>query len=133
MFLKPRIVNNRFSDIKMGFQKNPYTKDIARVYDENAIKQSVVNLVLTKQGEIPFKPWKGTKIHGLLFENYSPVIEHEITKEVEYVLEQEPRIRLIGVESSFDEMKQTYFIKIKFVIINTDRETSTTIPLKRVR
>ena len=133
MFLKPKTTINRFSDIKLGFDKNPYTKDVSRVYNENAIRQSIVNLVLTKQGEIPFKPWKGTKIMSLLFENHSPIIEHEIKKEIEYALEQEPRVRLQNVEIYYDENSNAYKIKITYLIVNTNKESSVQIMLKRTR
>ncbi|MGA1048851.1 MAG: hypothetical protein ACO3UU_12655 [Minisyncoccia bacterium] len=43
-----------FSDLDFNFTAHPVTKDVSRKYDENAIKQSLKNLLLTRNFERPF-------------------------------------------------------------------------------
>ena len=45
---------NKFSDIDLNFAKNPLTKDVNIVVDENAIKRSLRNLIQTNTYERPF-------------------------------------------------------------------------------
>ena len=57
-----------FKDIGVGFLLNAFTKDAAVVKNENAIKQSIKNLVLTQKGEKLFQPEIGSGVYELLFE-----------------------------------------------------------------
>ena len=45
-----------FNDIGMAFGRNPFTDDVSIVKNDNAIKQSIRNLVMTTPGEKPFQP-----------------------------------------------------------------------------
>ena len=56
-----------FKDIGVGFLLNAFTKDAAVVKNENAIKQSIKNLVLTQKGEKLFQPEIGYGVYELLF------------------------------------------------------------------
>ena len=56
-----------FLDLNIALSRNPFTDDISTVKNDNAIKQSVKNLVLTTPGEKPFQPLIGSKINDLLF------------------------------------------------------------------
>jgi phage baseplate assembly protein W len=46
---------------------NPNTEDFSSVSNENAIKQSVRNLVMTQFGERPFQFDIGSRVRGLMF------------------------------------------------------------------
>jgi len=67
-----------FSDIDMAFLANPVSKDIYKKYDENAIKQSIKNLIMTKNFERPFRSDIGSQISSLLFEPITPVLRATI-------------------------------------------------------
>ena len=43
--------NNLYSDLNLNFNKNPATKDIAKLKDVEAVKRSVRNLILTNRFE----------------------------------------------------------------------------------
>ena len=45
-----------FKDISMSILKNPFTNDISPVTNEESIKQSIRNIVLTAPGEKLFNP-----------------------------------------------------------------------------
>ena len=44
-------LSRSFKDISLSMGSNPFTKDVAVVKNDNAIKQSIRNLVLTSPGE----------------------------------------------------------------------------------
>ena len=66
--------SRRSEDVNISLPKNPFTKDIYGVSNENAIKQSIKNLVLTVPGEKPFQPLVGSRVNELLFEPLDPFI-----------------------------------------------------------
>ena len=57
-----------FKDINITFKKHPVTGDIVVSKDASAIKQAIVNLLLTNRGERLFQPDYGC----LLYTSPSP-------------------------------------------------------------
>lgn len=47
-------ISKKFVDINPSFQKHPITGDITLLKNEDAIKQSVKNIVMTMRGEKSF-------------------------------------------------------------------------------
>ena len=109
--------NNLYSDLNLNFNKNPATKDIAKLKDVEAVKRSVRNLILTNRFERPFHPEIGSDIRALLFENMTPTIQTLLTDRVRDVLETyEPRAVLNDVIVSGDMDKNQYGATIKFYV-----------------
>ena len=91
--------SRRFDDVNISLPINPFTKDIYSVKNENAIKQSIKNLVLTIPGEKPFQPLVGSRVNELLFEPLDPFIADSIKDEIINTIKQhEPRVNLTKVE-----------------------------------
>ena len=57
-----------FKDINITFKKHPVTNDLVVSKDASAIKQAIVNLLLTNKGERVFQPDYGSNIRSYLFE-----------------------------------------------------------------
>ena len=109
--------NNLYSDLNLNFNKNPATKDIAKLKDVEAVKRSVRNLILTNRFERPFHPEIGSDIRALLFENMTPTIQTLLTDRIRDVLETyEPRAVLNDVIVSGDMDKNQYSATIKFYV-----------------
>lgn len=88
-----------FKDIAINFAQNPFTDDISSVANDNAIKQSVKNLILTSPGEKPFQPLVGSRVTSLLFEPLDPFTADAIKEEIINTINQyEPRVRLTQVD-----------------------------------
>lgn len=123
-----------FSDLDLNFTAHPVTKDITRRYDENAIKTSLKNLILTSNYERPFHSEIGTPIKRLLFEPASPMLEVMIQKAIEdTVYNFEPRVNLLSVEVNAMEDENSVYITINFKIVNTERPLSLDLVLERTR
>ncbi len=58
-----------FSDFESNLERIPGREDIARRVNEQAVRDSIKNLVLTDRGERLFQPDIGCDIRGSLFEN----------------------------------------------------------------
>tara|TARA_Y100000034_G_C6626195_1_gene273163 strand:+ start:109 stop:504 length:396 start_codon:yes stop_codon:yes gene_type:complete len=88
----------RYSDIDLDFDSNSFTNDLVLKTDQYAIKQSVLNMLLSKKGDKPFTRAYGVGFRDMLFNQYtlgSPmIIESNIQMQFE---KWEPRATLIGV------------------------------------
>ena len=109
-----------FSDLNLNFTRNPATKDVAKLYDIEAVKRSVRNLINTNEGERPFQPTLGSGIRALLFENMSPLIETLIKDRIaETINVYEPRALLTNILIQGDIDRNEYMCTISFKVINT--------------
>lgn len=123
-----------FSDLDLNFFANPYTKDISKKYDENAIKQSIKNLVLTRHYEKKFHPEIGSQVKGLLFENDSPMLQTTMERAITYTIENfEPRAKLLSVYVNTDGDTNSVSVSITFSIINTQKPLTIDFTLQRTR
>lgn len=123
-----------YKDIDLNFTRNPITKDVSVLQDEDAVKAAVKNLVLTDAGERPFNPTLGSSIRGLLFEPASPIIASEIEARVKTVLKNfEPRIKVIAVTVVANIDRNEFAVTIGFRMIGDTRTTLVPLTLKRLR
>lgn len=123
-----------FSDIDLNFTLHPRTHDISVKYDEYAIKQSIKNLILTKNFERPFHSEIGTPLNGLLFEPVSPVTAQLIRKVIEQtIINFEPRVVLSEVQVKFSPDNYSVYVSIVYRIVNTATPQTVNLTLKRTR
>jgi phage baseplate assembly protein W len=123
-----------FADLNLLFTVNPFTRDITKRIDEEAIKASVRNLIQTKNFERPFHPEIGCQINNLLFENVTPVIFQIMKKTVFDVLEKfEPRIIVLDVLTQERPDNNELDVTIIFKIINSERPITLKTTIQRVR
>jgi len=116
-------VSRSFKDLSFNFSKNPITNDVVILKNEEAIKQSVKNLVLTKIGERPFNPYLGTDTTSYLFELSSSISANSLIEEIEKVLnENEPRIRLVKIDVYIENDRNDYEVYIEYDIIGLPEE-----------
>lgn len=124
-----------YSDFVTSFAKTPVGNQLARVINDNAINQSLKNLIKTNVGERLFQPYIGSSIYRSLFENSTPESLNDIEFYVDNTIRNnEPRVNLLGVEaknSTIDENE--IIITIVYNTINNPEEITLDFILKRVR
>ena len=92
-------VSRSFQDLANSFAKNPVTKDLVVLKNQNAIKQAMKNLVLTSPGEKLFQSEVGSKVYQLLFEPLDAFTVDTLQAEITNTLRIfEPRVEVISVE-----------------------------------
>ena len=123
-----------FSDLDFNFTAHPVTGDVARRYDENAVKASIKHLLLTKHYEKPFHSEIGSPIRNLLFELQTPMTLLSMERAIRDVINNyEPRVDLIDVKV-FDNLdNNSVMITIVFKIINTTAPIKLDLVLERTR
>jgi hypothetical protein len=124
-----------YSDFLNSFDLNPVTGFLARLTNEESVKQSVKNLMLTSIGERFYNTSKGSKIRNSLFDNFDPTNLELIKMQASEVLQAyEPRARVHAIRLNEDLDRNAYNITFVFSIINIPDQTfDLTINVKRVR
>jgi|TARA_B100000073_G_scaffold65082_1_gene48124 phage baseplate assembly protein W len=116
-FRSEKVLSRAFKDLAISFNANPNTKDFGIVRNDNAIKQSVKNLMLTTFGERPFQPAIGSRIKGLLFEPFDVFLVEEMKTEIFNVIDRlEPRVTLTDVRIEGSEDTNSIAIELDYRI-----------------
>jgi len=124
----------QFIDLDLNFIAHPMTGDVSKKFDEFAIKQSVKNLILTNHYERPFHPEIGSQITGLMFENWSPMIQSVIRQSIiNTITNFEPRVQLIDILVNPSPDENSIYVEITFKIVNTEAPLTIDITLDRTR
>jgi phage baseplate assembly protein W len=130
----PTTKQEYFTDFLDNFDSHPVTNALAKVVNENSIKQSIRNLILTDLGERLFQPTIGSNIKHALFEPNDIVTAENITSFVKSTITQnEPRAVLLSVNVYPNPDQYTFNVNIIFSIINNNTPIQLNVILKRVR
>lgn len=128
------IQQEHYSDFLDGFNVDIVKKDLLRVTNEEAVKESIRNLLLTNKGERLYDSGIGSNIRSILFENFTPSMESVLADLVKTTIENhEPRAKIINVyvDSSVDD--HYVVVTIIFAVINKEEPITFELILNRIR
>lgn len=107
-----------YSDIRKNMLEDPLTGDLSMAVNDQAIKDSVMNLVMTNKGERLYQPEIGGNVSGLLFELMSDETTYMLKRAIQEVITNwEPRAVLQSVDVIPDYDNNRYAITIRFYTI----------------
>ena len=131
---KSKRSNRIYADLNLSFTKNPATKDVARLFDVQAIKRAVKNIILTNKYERPFNSDFGCNLRGFLFENITePLLVIRKDRVAMAIEKYEPRVTVEDVVVRDDQDKNGLSIMVSFLINGTEAPVSVSTFLQRVR
>jgi len=131
---KTRKIETVYADFHRDLTTNPFSNDLALKTDEEAVKESLKNIILIDKGEKLFQPSFGGNIRAMLFELNSPATIKLIQEQIKTTINNyEPRAQLIDVEvySLIDDNKVA--IKIIYALRNREEPLQVEFILERVR
>ena len=131
-FRSEKFFSRGFKDLAISLKANPNTKDFSAVKNENAIKQSVRNLVLTQFGERPYQYDIGSRLTGLLFEPFDVFLAEDLRDEIYNTIQRlEPRVEVdaVNVREGIDE--NSIDIGIRYKIIGQQQSQTVEFLLER--
>jgi len=111
-------------DYKDVSPKTGYEKDTGynEVLDEDAIKESLRNLFMINQGEVPGKPWLGNPLNVFLFDNIGYFEVQGIKAAFMNIIEKfEPRVKIIDVKVTAEQAYNTINIEMTYIILIGDK------------
>lgn len=123
-----------YADFKKDLQISPLSKDLTLLKNEDAINDSLRNLLLTDKGERLMQPNLGSNIRRSLFDLMTPASLKVLEEQVkETINNHEPRVTLIDVTivGLFDQ--NTVQITVKYYTVNKQEPVSVDIFLERTR
>ena len=111
-----------FKDINMTFKKHPITDDLVVSRDASAIKQAIVNLLLTNKGEKLFNPNYGSDIRSYLFEPLDYGTATQIIGNIKHVITKwEPRIEILNLKASPNYDSNGFDVEMVYQVIGSDQ------------
>ncbi len=124
-----------YTDLDFRFIINPNTGDLALKKDVEAVKQSVLNILLTNHGERPFNPSFGGNLRAYLFENYTPALHAAIESVIKNSLKNhEPRVRVETVDVEDLSYRNALAITLDITILSPEeRQETVSFIVERLR
>lgn len=124
-----------FSDFLNNFGTTPFGNQLGRVTNEQAIKQSLKNIIRTNIGERLFQPLFGSNVYKSLFEMNDITAQSSLEFYIETAIANwEPRVLLSSVVVESDSVDMNGInITINYYIVNNTTPLTLTMILKRVR
>ena len=110
-----------YKDINITFKKHPVTDDLVVSKDASAIKQAIVNLLLTNKGERLMAPDYGSNIRSYLFEPMDYGTANQIKNNIRDTIETfEPRIAILQISATPNFDDNGFDITMTYRIVGTD-------------
>lgn len=123
-----------FSDMGVDMQLHPGKRDLVRITNENAVKRSIINLLLTDYHERFYQPYLGANIKHLLFEpateDMLSMLRHRI---LTCISKFEPRANVISLRTTTTADEHQVQVSLVFSLINTSTPVTLNFLLNRVR
>jgi phage baseplate assembly protein W len=121
-------------DLDLSLTLHPIRKDIVPLKDDNAIKNSVKNLLITNFYERPFNQDIGANLRALLFEPADSITRIALRDNIRRVIRKyEPRVAIKGIDINYHDDSNSYNITVVFKIKEFDTDESVEIVLRRLR
>jgi phage baseplate assembly protein W len=110
-----------FKDLNITFKPHPVTGDLTTVKDEAAIKQAIINLLLTNRGERLFAPQIGSSLSELLFEMLDFGTASLVNTEIQNTLRTyEPRIRVLSLSTNPNFDDNGFDVELVFEVVGRE-------------
>lgn len=111
-----------------GLGQDDYKKSVESVTDDEAIKNSVRNIIATKKGTVPGKPEFGSNIYNILFELFTPLTRTIAINYVQEALQEfENRINILDIDVKFVEEYNKITIDVQYEYVNNGMLIDTTV------
>ena len=123
-----------YSDFYSNFDLELVKKDLLSYKNEDSVKRSIRNILLTDRGERFFNPTFGSDIRKMLFENFSPATEQVVADLIKTAIgNHEPRANVIDVNVSGNPDQNSMYINIVVSVINKAEPVTLELILNRIR
>jgi len=127
-------VSRIYKDFDMAFNVNATTGDLMKKLDDNAVKQSIKNLMLTERYERPFQPEIGSGLYTMLFEPMDLLVAQSMKKQIHNMITNfEPRVEIREIQVTPDYDQSYYGITIRYKIRGVNEPQELQTKLTRLR
>jgi hypothetical protein len=111
----------KFKDLSISFTRNKITNDLLVKKEDAAVKQAVVNILMTNKGERLFDPEYGSNVPSYLFDQLDYGTAANIQDAIrECLMNYEPRIRINSLDVIPDFDQNGFEVQLAFKVIGRD-------------
>lgn len=113
------VISNQTAQFYKGFSTVDETKVNPKLYDYNLIKQDILNMFQTRQGERVMNPEFGTIIWSVIFDPLTEQLKEAVVQDVTRILNYDPRV----VPVSINLIEQPYGLLLESTLsyVGTDQ------------
>jgi phage baseplate assembly protein W len=127
--LNPSVYNEGYTEKQSQFYKgfsttNPMATDV-KIYDNELIKQDILNQFQVRKNERVMNPNFGTVIWDLLFEPFTDSVKKQIANDVTRIVTSDPRANCLEV----NVVEQEYGLLLEITLVYKDSDQSENIKL----
>ena len=123
-----------YKDLDFTFKQNPNTNDVGIKKNNDAVKQSVLNILRTNHGERPFNYNFGANLRAYLFENMTSITAAQMSTSVNTALQNwEPRIEVLNTNIQAKASENDVYITVTGRVISTNEVIDIATTIERLR
>lgn len=124
----------KYRDLDLNFTAHPVSGDVTKLVGAEAVRRAVKNVILTNYYERPFKPYYGSGVRGLLFENMNEqTIKLMVDRAALAIKNFEPRASILEIRARGEPAKNGVTMTITFQLENINEPIRVEIFLERIR
>ncbi len=114
------------SGIAFPFQKSA-TSFPAQAVNDDLIKQSLVQIVMTNRGERIMRPTFGTNTLAFLFDS-TDVLQGRVREQIgQSIADFEPRVRVVSIDVLIKDNENLVEVTITYIVLATGQPDTVTI------
>lgn len=123
-----------YTDIDLRFKLHPLTKDIGKLEDDDAVKNSIKNIVLTNKNEKRFNNEFGGNVRSYLFEEIDFIVSEVIKQDItDLIYRYESRVENVIITNLSDISADTLSFTIQYNIINIPLPQTLDLIVRKLR
>ena len=111
----------KFKDFSLSFTRNKITNDLLVKKENAAIKQAVINILLTEKGERLYNSDLGSDVRGYLFEPLDYATAASIKSSIFNTIQTfEPRIAITSLDCFPDFNDNGFNVEMSYNVVGSD-------------
>jgi phage baseplate assembly protein W len=123
-----------YKDADFTFKENPNTNDVSIKKNNEAVKQSVLNILRTNHGERPFNYFFGANLRSYLFENMTNITAAQMATSVNNSLRNhEPRIEVLNTNIQAKANENEVLITVTGRVLSSNEVLDISTTIERLR
>lgn len=127
-------IQRKYSDFSMVFEPHPITGELLKLSDNDAVKRSIRNIILTGFYEMPFRPSFGSGIQQQMFENVTVATRHQMISNIESAISRyEPRAKILNINLRLNETQNGFDVDIEFEVVGIEIPIKLNLFIERIR
>lgn len=123
-----------YSDLDLKFVQHPLTKDLVLLEDDESVKNSIKNIVLTNKKERRFNPDFGGNVRSYLFEELDFITTESIKEDIiNLIAIYEPRVENVKIRNVSNVNENLLSFTIYYNILNVPETYNLDLIVRKVR